>query len=125
MVKEYKIVMLNNGREEFHTLQISINDLRDLFKECWAALKNGQPKFNLKDFNFSLLLETKIMVKCYTKYEDTFFVDFYWDKIKDICNLHSIIEQHKIFPTGLNSDEKFGLQKIIIKKIWEESLKWL
>ena len=34
MVKEYKIVMLNNGREEFHTLQISINDLRDLFKEC-------------------------------------------------------------------------------------------
>lgn len=93
-------------------------------QDCIASLKRTHPSFtyspNLIDITIYNRWVYIKMINDLIK-EPNLEVDIFWQDIGDVCPLTLFNpDSDKVFPTDLSEDEKFELQKLIIKKIWEE-----
>ena len=98
--------------------------LKIYIQDCIASLKRTHPTFtyspNLKDITIYNRWVYIRMINDLIK-EPELGVDIFWQDIGDVCPLSLFNpDSNKVFPTDLSEDEKFELQKLIIKKIWEE-----
>lgn len=120
-------IQLRNGNI-YEVIVGGVNNQRwqSIFSKCFESLGKAKPKFweEFSKYEFSVYPEyitLRITYEWTTGGIGSYYTDdLYWDELLPESLIQEFSEKDWAIPDDLTPEQEFEMEKVIIKKIWEE-----
>ena len=124
-MRHLEIQLRNGNKYEVAVGGVNNQRWQSIFSKCFESLGKAKPKFweEFSKYEFSIYPEYIVLRITYewTTGGSVIIISvIYWDELLPESLIQEFSEKDWAIPDDLTSEQEFELEKVIVKKIWEE-----
>ena len=124
-MRRLEIQLRNVNKYEVAVGGVNNQRWQSIFSKCFESLGKAKPKFweEFSKYEFSIYPEYIVLRITYewtTGGSGIIISVIYWDELLPESLIQEFSEKDWAIPDDLTHEQEFELEKVIVKKIWEE-----
>ena len=124
-MRHLEIQLRNGNKYEVAVGGVNNQRWQSIFSKCFESLGKAKPKFweEFSKYEFSIYPEYIVLRITYewTTGGSVIIISvIYWDELLPESLIQEFSEKDWAIPDDLTSEQEFEMEKVIVKKIWEE-----
>ena len=124
-MRHLEIQLRNGNKYEVAVGGVNNQRWQSIFSKCFESLGKAKPKFweEFSKYEFSIYPEYIVLRITYewTTGGSVIIISvIYWDELLPESLIQEFSDKDWAIPDDLTSEQEFEMEKVIVKKIWEE-----